>query len=105
LGGCSLRGIGGFTPNPFQLDRAVVYFERLPDTVTDHVDRGFRLSAIYGENYRHTTAFGLASYQQLGRNLYNGYDFPDGLWRTLRTKGTRQNDGLQEAHAHADSRI
>jgi Putative beta-barrel porin-2, OmpL-like. bbp2 len=67
----------GFTPNTFQLDQAVVYFERLPDTVqTDHVDWGFRLSAIYGENYRYTTAYGLASYQLLGHNLNNGYDFP-----------------------------
>jgi hypothetical protein len=66
-----------FTPNRDQLDQAVVYFERLPDTVqTDHVDWGFRLSAIYGENYRYTTAYGLASYQLLGHNLYNGYDFP-----------------------------
>ena len=66
-----------FTPNTFQLDQAVVYFERLPDTVqTDHVDWGFRLSAIYGENYRYTTAYGLASYQLTGHNLNNGYDFP-----------------------------
>jgi len=66
-----------FTPNTFQLDQAVVYFERLPDTVqTDHIDWGFRLSAIYGENYRYTTSYGVASYQLLGHNLYNGYDFP-----------------------------
>jgi hypothetical protein len=66
-----------FTPNTFQLDQAVVYVERLPDTVQqDHVDWGFRFSAIYGENYRYTTAFGVASYQLLGHNLYNGYDFP-----------------------------
>jgi hypothetical protein len=66
-----------FTPNRIQLDQAVVYFERTPDTVqTDHVDWGFRLSAIYGENYRYTTAYGVASYQLLGHNLYNGYDFP-----------------------------
>jgi hypothetical protein len=66
-----------FSPNRFQLDQGVVYFERLPDTVqTDHMDWGFRLSAIYGENYRYTTAFGVASYQLLGHNLYNGYDFP-----------------------------
>jgi hypothetical protein len=66
-----------FTPNTFQLDQGVVYFERLPDTVqTDHIDWGFRLSAIYGENYRYTTSYGVASYQLLGHNLYNGYDFP-----------------------------
>lgn len=66
-----------FTPNTVQLDQAVVYIERLPDTVqTDHIDWGFRLSALYGENYRYTTAYGLASYQLLGHNLYYGYDFP-----------------------------
>jgi hypothetical protein len=66
-----------YWPNHVQLDQAVVYFERLPDTVqTDHVDWGFRLSAIYGENYRYTTAYGLASYQLLGHNLDMGYDFP-----------------------------
>jgi hypothetical protein len=66
-----------YTPNTVQLDQAVVYVERLPDTVQkDHVDWGFRFSAIYGENYRYTTAFGIASYQLLGHNLYNGYDFP-----------------------------
>jgi Putative beta-barrel porin-2, OmpL-like. bbp2 len=66
-----------FTPDTVQLDQAVVYIERLPDTVqTDHIDWGFRVSAIYGENYRYTTSYGLASYQLLGHNLYNGYDFP-----------------------------
>lgn len=66
-----------FTPNTVQLDQAVLYVERLPDTVqTDHIDWGFRISGIYGENYRYTTAYGLASYQLLGHNLYNGYDFP-----------------------------
>jgi hypothetical protein len=66
-----------YSPNTVQLDQAVVYFERLPDTVqTDHIDWGFRLSAIYGENYRYTTAYGLASYQLTGHNLNDGYDFP-----------------------------
>jgi hypothetical protein len=55
----------------------VVYFERLADTVqTDHVDWGFRFSKIYGENQRYTTAYGVASYQLLGHNLTNGFDFP-----------------------------
>jgi hypothetical protein len=35
-----------------------------------------RLSAIYGENYRYTTAYGIASYQLLKKNNVNGYDFP-----------------------------
>jgi hypothetical protein len=66
-----------YTPNTFGLDQAVVYMERVPDTVqSDHVDWGFRLSAIYGENYRYTTSYGIASYQLLNHNLTNGYDFP-----------------------------
>jgi hypothetical protein len=66
-----------YTPNTVQLDQAVIYVERTPDTVQkDHVDWGFRLSAIYGENYRYTTSYGLASYQLLKRNNINGYDFP-----------------------------
>jgi len=66
-----------YTPNQVQLDQLVFYLERTPDTVqSDHIDWGFRLSAIYGENYRYTTAYGIASYQLLKKNYYNGYDFP-----------------------------
>ncbi len=66
-----------YTPNTVQLDQAVIYLDRFPDTVqTDHIDWGMRLSAIYGENYRYTTAYGLASYQLLNENKVNGYDFP-----------------------------
>jgi hypothetical protein len=39
--------------NTVQLDQAVVYIERLPDTVqNDHFDWGFRLSSIYGVRSR-----------------------------------------------------
>jgi Putative beta-barrel porin-2, OmpL-like. bbp2 len=66
-----------YNPNTVQLDQAVVYIERLPDTVQkDHIDWGFRLAPIYGENYRYTTAFGLWSYQLLGQNKNYGYDLP-----------------------------
>jgi hypothetical protein len=66
-----------YTPNTVQLDQFVLYLDRFPDTVQkEHVDWGLRLSAIYGENYRYTTAYGLASYQLLQRNKVNGYDFP-----------------------------
>ncbi len=66
-----------YNPNNIQLDQAVIYVERTPDTVqTDHVDWGFRVSAIYGENYRYTTSYGLASYQLLNKNSFLGYDFP-----------------------------
>jgi hypothetical protein len=66
-----------YTPNTIQLDQAVLYVERLPDTVqTDHIDWGFRFSTMYGENYRYTTSFGAMSYQLLNHNLVNGIDFP-----------------------------
>src|SRR6202045_1492750 len=66
-----------YNPNTVQLDQAVLYIERLPDTVQkDHVDWGFRLAPIYGENYRYTTAYGLWSYQLLNQNKNNGYDLP-----------------------------
>jgi hypothetical protein len=66
-----------YNPNTVQLDQAVVYIERLPDTVQkDHVDWGFRVAPIYGENYRYTTAYGLFSSQLLNQNLNNGFDIP-----------------------------
>jgi hypothetical protein len=66
-----------YTPNTVQLDQAVVYIERLADTVqNDHFDWGFRLSALYGVDYRYTTAYGLFSNQLLNKNAVNGVDFP-----------------------------
>src|SRR5208337_2483682 len=66
-----------YNPNTVQLDQAVLYIERLPDTVQkDHIDWGFRLAPIYGENYRYTTAFGLWSNQLLNQNKNYGYDMP-----------------------------
>jgi hypothetical protein len=65
------------TPNTIRLDQAVLYLDRFPDTVqTDHIDWGMRLSAIYGENYRYTTSYGLGSYQLLDKNRVNGWDLP-----------------------------
>jgi hypothetical protein len=66
-----------YTPNTVQLDQAVIYLDRFPDTVqTDHIDWGMRFSAIEGENYRYTTGYGYYSYQLLKHNNQNGYDFP-----------------------------
>jgi hypothetical protein len=63
--------------NTVQLDQEVLYIERQPDTVqTDHVDWGFRLSALYGLDYRFTTAKGWFSNQLLGKNQENGFDLP-----------------------------
>jgi hypothetical protein len=66
-----------YKPNTGELDQAVIYIERVPDTVQqNHVDWGFRFATIYGENYRYTTAYGVASYQLLQHNFEFGYDFP-----------------------------
>ncbi len=66
-----------FNPNTVQLDQAVVYIERLPDTVQkDRVDWGFRIAPFFGTNYRYTTAYGLFSGQLLQRNATYGYDIP-----------------------------
>jgi Putative beta-barrel porin-2, OmpL-like. bbp2 len=78
------RGTGANSPvaysyssNTVVLDQAVLYIERLPDTVqTDHIDWGFRLSGLYGIDYRYTNSYGIASWQFNGKNLENGYDFP-----------------------------
>ncbi|MFL6799713.1 MAG: outer membrane beta-barrel protein [Xanthobacteraceae bacterium] len=67
-----------YTPNTVQLDQAVMMIERLPDTVQkDHIDWGFRVAGLYGENYRYTTAYGFASYQLLERDQFYGYDVPN----------------------------
>ena len=60
-----------------QLDQTALYFERQPNTVqTDHVDWGFRVTALYGLDYRFTTAKGILSHQLLGKNQENGFDVP-----------------------------
>jgi opacity protein-like surface antigen len=66
-----------YQPNVLQLDQAVVIIERLPDEVQkDHWDWGFRLSPLYGETYRYTTAGGLWSHQLQKWNQFAGYDIP-----------------------------
>jgi hypothetical protein len=75
--GGNAPGAYAYNPNTVQLDQAVVYIERLPDTVQkDHIDWGFRFAPIYGENYRYTTAYGLFSSQLLNQNQNNGFDIP-----------------------------
>jgi hypothetical protein len=82
----STSGKGGYSNYPeayaergdtFQMDQEVLYIERQPDTVqTDHIDWGFRISPIYGLDYRFTTAKGIFSNQLLGKNQENGFDIP-----------------------------
>src|SRR5581483_3881491 len=92
-----------YNPNTVQLDQAVVYIERLPDTVQkDHVDWGFRLAPIYGENYRYTTAFGLWSYQLLNQNKNYGYDLPM-AWRGVHP-ATRRRLACAIRPLHLDPR-
>jgi hypothetical protein len=63
--------------NGVELDQEVLYIERQPDTVqTDHIDWGFRISGLYGLDYRFTTAKGWFSNQLLGKNQENGFDMP-----------------------------
>jgi hypothetical protein len=60
-------------PNSMQLDQLVTYIERTPDTVQkDHFDWGFRLTSLYGFNYRFTTAQGYFSQQLLNNPKPDG---------------------------------
>ena len=62
-------------PNRVTADQEVLYIERLPDTVqTEHIDWGFRIAQLYGQDYRYTTAKGIFSQQLLKSNRENGYD-------------------------------
>ncbi len=66
-----------YNANTVSLDQAALYIERVPNTVQrEHIDWGFRVTGIYGTNYRYTTAYGLFSRQYLGRNNQNGFDIP-----------------------------
>jgi len=66
-----------YNANTASLDQTALYIERVPNTVQrDHIDWGFRITGIYGSNYRYTTTYGLFSRQYLSRNNQNGFDFP-----------------------------
>jgi hypothetical protein len=53
-------------PNSIQLNQLTLYIERTPDTIqTDHFDWGFRITNLYGLDYRFTTADGYFSHQLL----------------------------------------
>ena len=61
--------------NRVELDQAVVYVERLPDSVQrDHVDWGFHLTAFYGTDYRSTTNKGYFSSQLIDHDREYGFD-------------------------------
>jgi len=61
--------------NRLELNQAVLYFERLPDSVQrDHIDVGFHLTALYGTDYRYTTNKGYFSSQLLKDSHQYGFD-------------------------------
>ena len=64
-------------PNRMELNQIVLYLERLAnENQTDHIDWGFRISALYGLDYRFTTTYGFLSDQLLLHNSYSGFDMP-----------------------------
>jgi hypothetical protein len=64
-------------PNRMELNQIVLYLERLPDTnQMDHIDWGFRVSFLYGLDYRFTISRGWFSDQLLIHNSYYGFDMP-----------------------------
>jgi hypothetical protein len=64
-------------PNRMELNQFVLYLERLPDeNQTDHFDWGFRVSGVYGLDYRFMISRGFFSDQLLKHNSYYGFDMP-----------------------------
>jgi len=62
-------------PNKIELNQAVVYVERLADTVQNtHFDYGYHVTGFYGIDYRFTTAKGYFSEQLLLSNKQYGFD-------------------------------
>ncbi len=61
--------------NTIQLDQAALYFERIEDTAQNkHFDWGYRVTLLYGTDYRFTTSHGLFSQQLLVKNAQYGFD-------------------------------
>lgn len=62
-------------PNRLELNQAVIYLERLPDTVQQaHLDWGFHLTALFGTDYRYTTDKGYISSQLIDDHHQYGFD-------------------------------
>jgi hypothetical protein len=61
----------------FEQNQFVLYLERTPDEFqTDHIDWGFRLSQVYGLDYRYMISRGWDSDQLLKHNAFYGTDNP-----------------------------
>src|SRR5216683_153977 len=73
-------------PNRLELDQGVLRIDRLPDTVqTEHLDWGFRLTPMYGIDYRWTTSQGWFSGHRHHLAILDLGSYRTGprLWRTL----------------------
>jgi hypothetical protein len=61
--------------NTLQLDQAALYFERTENTAQKkNFDWGYRLTLLYGVDYRFTTSHGILSQQLLVKNVQYGFD-------------------------------
>jgi hypothetical protein len=64
-------------PNRFEQNQFVLYIERVPNEFqTDRIDWGFRVSGVYGLDYRFMISRGFFSDQLLKHNSYYGFDMP-----------------------------
>jgi hypothetical protein len=64
-------------PNTMNQNQFVIYAERTPDEAqTDHIDWGFRMSWVYGLDYRYMISRGWDDRQLTYYNNYNGMDDP-----------------------------
>ena len=62
-------------PNKIHLNQAVIYIERLPNTVQkERFDFGYHITGFYGTDYRFTTAEDYLSQQLLLSNKQYGFD-------------------------------
>jgi len=63
--------------NRLEENQFVLYLERTPDECqTDHFDWGFRISGVYGLDYRYMISRGFLSDQLIKDNHYYGFDMP-----------------------------
>ena len=77
-----ITGTGGnypmaysYTSNTAQLDQVALYLERTPDEIQkDHFDWGFRLTGVYGTDYKYTFSDGILSSQYTSQENLYGFD-------------------------------
>lgn len=78
----SLLGTGGNNPvaydvypNQIMLDQLTLYIQRSPDeTQQDHFDWGFRLTNLFGSDYKYTFSHDILSQQYIRAHNKYGYD-------------------------------